>query len=79
MELECRESNLFDEMQAATDGFGERQTAKRSESVVERFSRCEHFLNTVKNGYKKAKLLNDQDKLKHESLILAQDERWRRA
>ena len=31
------------------------------------------------NGYKKAKLLNDQNKLKHESLILAQDERWRRA
>ena len=61
MELECRESNLFDEMQAATDGFGERQTAKRSESLVERFSRCEHFLNTVKNGYKKAKLLNDQE------------------
>ncbi len=25
------------------------------------FSRCEHFLNTVKNGYKKAKLLNDQE------------------
>ena len=32
------------------------------------------------NGYKKAKLLNDQKQtLKHESLILAQDERWRRA